>query len=134
MKKMGIIEHPVVIAKRIHRLSRLSLDTPTKMLKKLPSCFATKKLQKFVMPVRIANIEASIFTGINLAKSTLPERRRIALERVSVTVLDKKTKVVGLIPYVKPRMRSSELSAPKALMKQQTTNITDDSVSLKNLL
>jgi len=68
-----------MIEYRIQRSLKSSFVTPTKILMKLPSYLARKKLQKLIRPVKIANIEASILAGINLAKRTFPESSLIAL-------------------------------------------------------
>ena len=87
-----------MIASKIQSLSKLSSVTPTKMLKKLPRCLATKKLQKLIIPVRIANMDASMLAGISFANKIFPDIKRMAFYKVSVTVLERKTKALGGMP------------------------------------
>ena len=79
MKNKGTSEHATVIANSSQRPLKSSYVTPTNKLIKFANYFATKKLQKFTKPVKIANIDDSIFAGISFANNTFPERSLMAL-------------------------------------------------------
>ena len=100
----------------------------------MPICGAKNDLLRLKIPVKTAYIDASIWQGISLAMSTLPDSIRSDYSSEVVTASLTNAKAFGSIPKVNSRVSIIELKLPRAFKPQQTANIVLDSAKRKHAL